>query len=265
MLIPFSENKTDKHKNKKKVCVWGGQTNNPKQRIQTESSHGQEENEFRFGYILLLMFLNSMPIYVNKHCLQSQIVDHVNWILKDNFTANWMSTDFGIKDKLSPESDSLSIILNSSPFSLSLCLQHFIAYELQTQCLQGANILQCRRLLRALGWVRLDVNGVSEIPYCVYSLEFVHSSSSCLDEKQHKPMTSKPAKTPGWFQEWIPIMQSHVGRRDDSQWQLHTMCLWILDRQMDHAVAGHCTHFRNISQPGRSRIGTFQILYVLLK
>lgn len=78
MLIPFSENKTDKHKNKKKVCVWGGQTNNPKQRIQTESSHGQEENEFRFGYILLLMFLNSMPIYVNKHCLQSQIVDHVN-------------------------------------------------------------------------------------------------------------------------------------------------------------------------------------------
>ena len=100
------------------------------------------------------MFLNSMPIYVNKHCLQIQIVDYVNWILKDNFTANWMSTGFGIKDRLSPESDSLSITLNSSPFSLSLCLQHFIAYELQTQCLQGAIILQCRRLrCLGMGWI----------------------------------------------------------------------------------------------------------------
>ena len=106
-------------------------------------------------------------------------------------------------------------LLHSAPYLspfLSFRLQHFVAYELQTQCLQVA----------ILGWVRLDINGVYELLYCVFSLEFVHSSSSCSrDGKQHKPMTNNPAKTPGWFQEWIPIMQSHVGRRSDSQWQLY--------------------------------------------
>lgn len=103
---------------------------------------------------------------------------------------------------LNPLSASLSIKHSSSLFSLSLCLGCFIAHELQTQCPQGAIILQCQRPLGALGWVTLDVNGIFEIPYCVFSLEFVHLSQSCSGEgKQQRSMTSNPAKTPNWLQD----------------------------------------------------------------
>lgn len=103
----------------------------------------------------------------------------------------------------------------------------------------GCNHSAVQGTLRCLEWIRLDVNGVFEILYCIFSLAFVHLSSSCSGNgKQLKPKTSNPAKTSGWFQEWTPIIQSHVGRRNDSQWQLRKMCLWIIDRQIDHAVRG---------------------------
>lgn len=70
MLMAFRTNKT--HKNKK-----AKQTNKLNKGIQTESCLDQEENEFRFGYIFLAMFLNNMPVYV-KPCPQIQIVDFVN-------------------------------------------------------------------------------------------------------------------------------------------------------------------------------------------
>ena len=41
------------------------------------------------------------------------------------------------------------------------------------------------------------------------------------------------------------------------------MC-WVLQRQMDLAIRGHCTHFRNVSQSVGSRISTFQIQIMLL-
>lgn len=156
------------------------------------------------------MFLNNMSIYVNKQCLQIQRVNYVNWILKIILLLTEWAQALEFKPDWILSLDSFSITLSSSPFSLPILPSAtFFAYKLQAQCLQVA----------ILGWVRLDINGVSEILYCVFSLEFVHSSSSCsADGKQHKPMTNNPAKTPGWFQEWIPIMQSHVGRRNDSQW-----------------------------------------------
>lgn len=118
-------------------------------------------------------YLNSMPVYV-KLCLQIQIVDYMNCILKDNFIADWMSTGFGIKNRLRPESASLCIKLDSSPFFLPFSGTFHRSWTADPMS-AGCHHFTVQRTLSALGWVSLDINGVCVIRLCfftwVYALE----------------------------------------------------------------------------------------------
>lgn len=178
-----------------------------------------------------------------------------------------MSIGFGIEDWLSPEFAFLFIQHNFSPFSPSLSLSGIFHCSRNTDSTSpGCHHSTMPRILKCLGMGYLGCKqSIWNSILCFFTWVYAPELSCSGDSKQQKPMTSNPAKTPGWFQDWIPATQSHMGRRNDSQWQHHKMCLWILDRQMDCAVGKQWTYLRGVSQPERSRISQFQINYVLLK